>query len=223
MNQALRDDARQACRGQTVTLVVYLASGYIACAQYDIPASGTFDTQGVNLENSWAANVFASGNEICVRVYNVTNSDVLKIKRVLLLTGGYTLDTLPPYTPRPYSVELAECQRYFERIGDAHSELLSTTMLVDGQRYAMFMIHYAPKRKTPTILLSAASNYRVLTKGLQENMASANSIESLSAYSVMNTDATIIVKMNGGVYANNAILQRSDSATAAWIDVVADL
>lgn len=118
MNQVLHDDARQACRGQRVTLAVYLASGYIACAQYDIPASGSFDTPGINLENSWAANVFASGDEICVRVYNVTNGDGLRIKRVLLLTGGYTLDTLPPYTPRPYSVELAECQRYYYQTWD---------------------------------------------------------------------------------------------------------
>lgn len=34
-----------------------------------------------------------------------------------LYAGEYTDDTLPPYVPRGYAQELAECQRYFVRIG----------------------------------------------------------------------------------------------------------
>ena len=153
----------------------------------------------------------------------VVVSGTLTVRWAALYEGTYTAETFPTPAPRPYSTELAECQRYYERIGDAHSELLSTTTLVDGQRYAMFLIRYAPKRKTPTIIISDPSNYRVLTKGHQENMASAIGVESLESYSVMQNQATIIAKMKGDAYANNAILQRSDSASAAWIDVVADL
>lgn len=164
------------------------------------------------------------------KFYSVDNRNILfRVAKsdgwrwAALYEGEYTADTFPPPTPHPYSVGLAECQRYFERIGNRYSELLSTTTLADGQRYAMFLIRYAPKRITPTIILSDPSNYRVLTKGMGDNIASAHSIESLSVYSVMNTQAAIIAKMNGDVHANNAILQRSDSATAAWIDVSADL
>lgn len=32
---------------------------------------------------------------------------------VALYEGEYTADTLPPYVPRPYSVELAECRRWY--------------------------------------------------------------------------------------------------------------
>lgn len=37
---------------------------------------------------------------------------------VALYEGAYTADTLPPYVPKPYVVELAECQRYFVDFGD---------------------------------------------------------------------------------------------------------
>lgn len=36
----------------------------------------------------------------------------------MLLPGTYTAATLPPYVPRPYAVELAECQRYLVPINN---------------------------------------------------------------------------------------------------------
>ena len=33
-----------------------------------------------------------------------------------LYEGAYTAETLPPYVPKQYAVELAECQRYYRRI-----------------------------------------------------------------------------------------------------------
>ena len=36
-----------------------------------------------------------------------------------LYEGSYTADTLPPYVPKGYAAELAECRRYAKRIGGA--------------------------------------------------------------------------------------------------------
>ena len=36
-----------------------------------------------------------------------------------LYEGSYTADTLPPYVPKGYATELAECRRYAKRIGGA--------------------------------------------------------------------------------------------------------
>jgi hypothetical protein len=33
-----------------------------------------------------------------------------------LYEGEYTIETLPPYIPKGYAAELAECQRYFQLI-----------------------------------------------------------------------------------------------------------
>ena len=37
----------------------------------------------------------------------------LLLKSAALYEGSYTADTLPPYTPKGYAAELAECQRYY--------------------------------------------------------------------------------------------------------------
>lgn len=39
------------------------------------------------------------------------------IEWAALYEGEYTIDTLPPYQPKSYSAELAECQRYYQRLG----------------------------------------------------------------------------------------------------------
>lgn len=36
------------------------------------------------------------------------------VKWAALYEGSYTADTLPPYTPKGYAAELAECQRYYQ-------------------------------------------------------------------------------------------------------------
>lgn len=41
----------------------------------------------------------------------------LSIVNIALYEGSYTADTLPEYQPKGYGVELAECQRYFVRLG----------------------------------------------------------------------------------------------------------
>lgn len=38
---------------------------------------------------------------------------------IALYEGSYTADTLPPYTPKGYAAELAECQRYFIRVSNS--------------------------------------------------------------------------------------------------------
>lgn len=40
----------------------------------------------------------------------------LSIVNIALYEGSYTADTLPPYVPKGYAAELAECQRYFYKM-----------------------------------------------------------------------------------------------------------
>lgn len=40
-------------------------------------------------------------------------------------SGAYTADTLPPYTPKGYAAELAECQRYYQRINASYPIMAS--------------------------------------------------------------------------------------------------
>ena len=49
------------------------------------------------------------------RIYLATLSNVL-ISWFALYVGEYTIETLPEYHPKEYSIELAECQRYYRDI-----------------------------------------------------------------------------------------------------------
>jgi hypothetical protein len=46
--------------------------------------------------------------------FGITNGDYVW---TALYEGEYTAETLPPYVPKGYAAELAECQRYFRRFG----------------------------------------------------------------------------------------------------------
>lgn len=52
-----------------------------------------------------------------VRLCTLAYAQTFKVEWMALYEGEYTADTLPPYVPKGYTEELAECQRYFVRIG----------------------------------------------------------------------------------------------------------
>ena len=59
--------------------------------------------------------------------FAITNEEAGSVdyKEPVLYPGTYTADTLPPFVPRPYAAELAECQRYYENswFGAAKTDL----------------------------------------------------------------------------------------------------
>lgn len=62
-----------------------------------------------------------------------------------LYEGSYTADTLPPYVPKGYAAELAECQRYYRRGGQA---------VTIGKLYSgggIFSLYFPKMRIYPTI------------------------------------------------------------------------
>ena len=64
-----------------------------------------------------------------------------------LYEGSYTADTLPPYVPKGYAQELAECQRYYELLDSGASQFINAYR----STAAAFAINYAEKRIAPTI------------------------------------------------------------------------
>ena len=75
-----------------------------------------------------------------------------------LYEGTYTAETLPPYVPKGYAAELAECRRYFERIGKSYSGSGNASMLMAvGTSGEMRVLqgYTVPKRiMSPTIKLN---------------------------------------------------------------------
>lgn len=101
----------EAKAGRTYTFAVGLSDGTFTLCTGALPAG----------ETSWTE--FAGGNDdnCYVRMAKITGAVIscsFKPKKAVVATwaalyeGTYTADTLPPYVPKGYAAELAECMRY---------------------------------------------------------------------------------------------------------------
>ena len=66
-----------------------------------------------------------------------------------LYEGAYTADTLPPYVPKGYAAELAECRRYAKRIGGALAGIAHG--YESGKAYATIFTSGPTMRITPSV------------------------------------------------------------------------
>ena len=144
-----------------------------------------------------------------------------------LYEGSYNVSTLPAYQPKGYAAELAECMRYFERIGSAESIILGNTVYVgSGAKAFVFSIKYAPKRlKSPSVTFSDVSNYRVLFQdAVNASVYGASGITAIDDIMAENPYARFRVSISSAIDTNSwAALQRQDGAQNAYIDISADL
>lgn len=67
-----------------------------------------------------------------------------------LYEGVYTAETLPPYTPKGYAAELAECQRYYRKVTDS-GQNWGNLIKVDGDLPYCLVACDAPMRATPSV------------------------------------------------------------------------
>lgn len=68
--------------------------------------------------------------------------------------GSYTADTLPPYVPKGYAAELAECKRYFEMF--YFTSVFSRTNYIGNLVYCA--VNFVAKRVNPTISIKEISS-----------------------------------------------------------------
>lgn len=61
-------------------------------------------------------NIQSGGDGVFPYVRIWGENQVKNVEWAALYEGEYTAETLPPYVPKPYAVELAECQRYYRRL-----------------------------------------------------------------------------------------------------------
>lgn len=72
-----------------------------------------------------------------------------------LYEGSYTADTLPPYVPKGYAAELAECQRYYVKyISDSNTPLTVAVKISDTTCRATIMLPTIMRTKSPTVSAS---------------------------------------------------------------------
>lgn len=122
--------------GRNMTFAVGLSSGDI------VTTSGTLTD--VSSSDIGIFNTTDGQNEISVGSYGGLwyawiDYPSSTIQWAALYEGSYTAETLPPYVPKGYAAELAECQRYALPFNDAGSSGFSGYLHSDGVTARIFI------------------------------------------------------------------------------------
>lgn len=119
---------------------------------------GTTVTYVDSSNKSYEGGYLAAGYSTGYKTYNfqirADTGYTKTFKWVALYEGAYTADTLPPYVPKGFAVEYAECQRYFiSPVGRFTPIVLTATTTA-----RMTITTTAPMRKVPTATLLNGDN-----------------------------------------------------------------
>lgn len=101
--------------GQPMTAALWLKNGSVIVGSAIVNAP-TEDYQTPISVGNDNTHIYLQATTGDARVYIfiiATNGNSETVVAAALFPGSYTVDTLPPYVPKGYAAELAECQRYF--------------------------------------------------------------------------------------------------------------
>ena len=100
-------------KGQSYTIAAYDASGNVLCVS-GVFNGGTLTGDGLSEGKYYLSLQDGDGSTYYYCILDAY-ADVT-IKCMALYEGEYTAETLPPYVPKGYAAELAECLRYYRKI-----------------------------------------------------------------------------------------------------------
>lgn len=118
--QPISSDITSMYNGKVLTLAVKIA-GTVYCCSGEVNQTGEWNPSA-SLDTPYGNIKFETekdNNKMFIIIDSSTTPSVLEW--AALYEGSYTADTLPPYVPKGYAAELAECNRYFRllKIGGA--------------------------------------------------------------------------------------------------------
>lgn len=117
-------------------------------------ASGAIDTLSIGDENTIQA-----GNDGEMSYFALRKAG--SFLWAALYEGSYTVETLPPYVPKGYTAELAECQRYYQVIPYGMSTFYVSSNSEYPSRYPILFPQLM--RITPTATLNESWHANVKT------------------------------------------------------------
>lgn len=117
----IRQNVSVALQGKAITIACKAVANKTFYVGLYYDADGTTQsiayssTSGTNGVVCKTGTVPANAINLRVNIYPayVDDGGYADIYWAALYEGEYTAETLPPYVPKPYAVELAECQRYY--------------------------------------------------------------------------------------------------------------
>lgn len=111
-------DTKQYLSDTTMGGKTYTCAAKILNQAIPLCGSGTMPTENggivkVKIEGGFELRLQKFDNGYCGVDLFAQPGNTINVEWAALYEGAYTADTLPPYTPKGYAAELAECQRYY--------------------------------------------------------------------------------------------------------------
>ena len=149
----------------------------------------------------------------------VNAGSAVMLSWVALYESAYSAETLPKYSPKGYSAELAECRRYYQRVGQLMSTGAAAVGFCFSATSARFVMSISPMRKAnPTVtLVSTDSVPAVLCNG--SVIARGALTFTANAYKDAQHMA-LVVTVEGGTQNASTVLT---SNNACYFELSADL
>lgn len=151
--QNLNEDEHM-CLGKTYTFAISLANGTIYTVSAEIPS------QALTVQTDLAKASVAGGeiaivmlpNRSALRVYIKAGANAqVDVAWAALYEGEFTAETLPPYRPKGFAAELAECQRYLYVVKPEVAFLPMSYGIIKGASRIWYPIEFPTKmRVAPT-------------------------------------------------------------------------
>lgn len=133
-----------------------LVSGTVSHSDAGLTLNGTIAQV---LENAPSVPVTAAASagtityDASAKTVTIATTEATVISWAALYEGSYTADTLPPYTPKGYAEELAECQRYYQA-----GLYLRSSAINQWNTYAESINFRVPMRAVPTCTFKGLSS-----------------------------------------------------------------
>lgn len=105
-------ESSSALSEKEMTFAVCIAPDNIMCLNFTYGTNASVLSADGNI-----ALIHYDGDRLYIRFFS-TGDNWIGVKWAALYEGTYTADTLPPYVPKGYAAELAECQRYYLPVSD---------------------------------------------------------------------------------------------------------
>ena len=113
-----------------------------------------------------------------------------------LYEGEYTADTLPPYQPKGYAVELAECQRYYQVLPETSSCIFSISP--QSGRYFSNSFALNPMRASPNVTFVTDDNGNI---GIVQGVSLVSASEINIVYNDRVKNGILLLSTTNAAYA----------------------
>lgn len=183
-------------KGQSYTIAAYDASGNVLCVS-GVFNGGMLVGDGLS-EGEYYLSLQSGDNSTYYYCILDAYADIT-VKCMALYEGEYTAETLPPYVPKGYAAELAECLRYYRKI-KANNETFSG-YAVNGVAYAFIPLQ--TMRIAPTVtgggkfFYTLGSAQGTTTETATAHNANANRVIVKCAVSVTGICTGVITPQGG--------------------------